>query len=221
MFKKFSRAGLMLAVTALLLSAGCVAPAVPEEETPDLNAIKTQAVETAIMQMTVEAKMMPSDTPTKEPPTITPIVTKEEQVPTATTGSSGGGGGTGGTPVPTWTPVVYGCELVNQTPWDGNQYIGANLDVIWTLKNVGAATWKTGIYYIHWLDWYDDINPVHLYHISHDVAPYETIQVGVDIVVPATPGQYRTQWAMVNDNGDNFCKFYYYVNAMPLATPTP
>ncbi|NMB62945.1 MAG: hypothetical protein GYA18_11490 [Chloroflexi bacterium] len=213
---------LMLAV--VLLSACTQQPAA--EATPDLGEVKTQAVQTAVSQMTADAKRL-TEEPAVEQPTITPLPTMGATVATATSYSSGSGstssGGSttySGSPVPTWTPVVYGCQVVGQTPVDGNQYVGADLDVYWTLKNVGAATWKAGTYYYHWTG-YSDLSPTHSYVLSKDVAPYETVQVMVDVKVPITVGQYRTQWYLVNDNGENFCGFYYYVNAIALPTATP
>ena len=215
-------------VLAVLALSACTQKTVGEEATPDLGAVKTQAVQTAISQMTSDAESA-AKAPTTEMPTITPIATSKTSVslPTATVhvSSSGGGsssssGGSSGTPIPTSTPDVYICQVINQTPLDGNQYVGADVDVVWTLKNVGIATWKAGTYYYHWTG-YDDMSPTHTYTLTQDVPIYGTVQVMIDVKVPVTPGQYRTQWYMVNDNGENFCGFYYYVNAIPLPTATP
>lgn len=215
----------ILVVSALLLGA-CAAPKAVEP-TPDLAAVKTQAVQTAMAQMTLEAAMMPS--PTVALPTLAPVPTYT-QVPLATIpvvtygGSSGsgssGGSGSGGGVVPTWTPAVYKCELVNQVPIDGWQWAGENLDVVFTLKNTGIVTWSTATYYVKWLG-YDDLSPVKTYPLAADVAPGKTVKVIIDIDVPISPGQYRTQWALMNDNGESFCKFYYYVSAVTKPTPKP
>ncbi len=213
------------------LLAACAQEPEPKDATPDLGAVKTQAVQTAVSQMTADAASAAQAEPQEEKPTITPLTpaepAAEEAQPTATTITSGGstssGGSTtysSGTPIPTWTPVVYGCEVVGQSPLDGNQYVGENLDVTWTLKNTGAATWKAGVYYYYWTG-YDDLSPVTTIMLAQDVAPYQTVQVMIDVDVPVIPGQYRTQWYLVNDNGADFCGFYYYVNAIPLPTATP
>ena len=213
----------MLLLLGIVFSA-CTQNAELPEATPDLGAVKTQAVLTAVSQMTADADEA-SEEQAKENPTITPLPTKETQatvvVPTATTKASGGSGGTtySGSPVPTWTPDVYACEVVGQTPLDGNQYVGADVDVYWTLKNTGVVTWKAGTYYYHWTG-YEDMSPTHLFYLQEDVAPYETVQVMVDVHVPIAIGKYRTQWYLVNDNGENFCGFYYYVNAIALPTAT-
>ena len=214
-------------IMAVVILSACTQKVASEEATPDLGAVKTQAVQTAVSQMTADAAAG-KEAPTSELPTITPIATTNAAViPTATirVSSSGGSGSSSsssssGTPIPTATPDVYICEVVGQNPLDGNQYVGADLDVYWTLKNVGVATWKAGTYYYHWTG-YSDLSPTHSFTLTEDVPMYDTIQIMVDVKVPITPGQYRTQWYMVNDNGENFCGFYYYVNAMPLPTATP
>lgn len=224
MQKKTGRVGVLLIMLAVLVIASCVRAPSAEEAMPDLNAIKTQAVQTAVAQMTAAAKMLPTEEPTQEIPTLTPFPTLTPQsgsqgAPLATS-SSQGGGGSSGTPIPTWTPVVYGCQVVDQIPLDGNQYTNNNIDVKWKLKNVGSATWQAGVYYWHWTG-YDDLSLQHTYMLSQNVAPYETVWVSIDVNAPVNPGQYRTQWYLVNDNGENFCGFYYYMNAIPWPTPTP
>ncbi|HOJ00469.1 MAG TPA: NBR1-Ig-like domain-containing protein [Anaerolineaceae bacterium] len=217
-------------IMAVVILSACT-QAAASEATPDLGAVKTQAVQTAVSQMTADAESG-KEAPASTSPTITPLTTISAVVlPTATTRvsySSGSGGSSGGsssgtssgTPIPTATPDVYICEVIGQTPLDGNQYVGADIDVIWTLKNVGVATWTAGTYYYHWTG-YSDLSPVHSFTLTQDVPRYSTVQVMIDVRVPIIPGQYRTQWYMVNDNGENFCGFYYYVNAIPLPTATP
>jgi len=217
---------LILAVIAL---SACTPKVTEEETTPDLGDVKTQAVQTAVSQMTSDAEGAEKE-PEAELPTITPITKAETTVvvPTATVyvsngGNSGGstsGGSSSGTPIPTLTPDVYICDVINQTPYDGNQYVGADVDVTWTLKNLGVATWTAGTYYYYWAG-YDDLSPTHSFTLANDVPMYGTIDITIDVRVPVTPGQYRTQWYMVNDNGESFCGFYYYVNAIPLPTATP
>ena len=216
----------VVSLLAVLFVAACTQQPAAEEPEIDLGMVKTQAVQTAVSQMTADAEEAAQAEPAEELPTITPLPTKDTSeamtVPTITPATSGGsgGGGTSGTPIPTWTPVVYGCQVVDQNPLDGNQYVGADVDVYWTLKNVGAATWTAGTYYYHWTG-YSDLSPTHSFTLSTDVGPYETVQVMIDVKVPITPGQYRTQWYLVNDNGQDFCGFYYYVNAIPFPTATP
>jgi len=85
---KTKRTGIWLVLAAVMLLSACNV-GTAGEATPDEQAIRTQAVQTAVAQMTVQAALNP--TATLLPPTITPL-------PTATVGTaapSGSGSGTG------------------------------------------------------------------------------------------------------------------------------
>lgn len=139
-------------------------------------------------------------------------------------GSSGGSSGSSGTPIPTRTPDVYICEVMNQNPLDKPQMTGGNYDMVWTIRNVGAATWNTSEYYIKWLGG-SDLSPSHTYPLAKNVAPFETVDIVVDIQIPTNPTNELqvTRWGIVNDNGDVFCKFFHAIPSTypaPIKTPT-
>lgn len=219
--------GLALILIAALATA--CGPATQIEPTPDLDKIRTEAVQTAKAELTMEAKLNPPAT--EVPPTITPFSTATQEAPlpktgpssSGSSGSSGGSGGSSGTPIPTWTPVVYACEIINQSPWDRTVMTGSIFDVVWTVKNVGIGTWNTAEYYVKRnSDTGIDGGLTHKdqYKLRNDVAPYQTYDVIVDISVSVNPSddiQY-TEWGIVNDNGEVFCKFYF---AIPYTFPAP
>lgn len=201
------------------------------EPTPDLDAIRTEAVKTAMVEMTVQAALAP--TKTSLPPTLTPLPTatlsSDAAQPAGGSSSSSGGsssGGSSGAQVPTWTPDVYRCEYVTQVPLDGPQMTGWNYDMIWTLRNVGTAVWNTVNYYVKWTGG-DDLSPKHIYKLPHDVGYYETVDILIDIAVPPSPvlfPGYTTNWAIINDNGEVMCQFYHHITLTyppPTATPNP
>jgi hypothetical protein len=213
---------------AMLLASACTA-AEPAEPTPDLNAIKTEAVQTAIVEMTVQAALSPTET--KVPPTLTPLPTATLDTGatrpaagsgTSTGGGSGSSGGSSGTPIATWTPDVYRCEFVTQTPLDGPQTTGWNYDFVMTMRNVGIAEWTRKDYYVKWVGG-DDLSPSHIYKLPHDVDYWETVDITIDIQVPVSPRGvpgYITEWAIVNDNGEEFCKFYHQITMTLTPVPT-
>ena len=217
-----------MALSAILLAGACNA-AQPAEPTPDLSAIKTEAVQTAMVEMTVQAALSP--TKTSVPPTMTPLPTAtlnsgaaQPAAGSSSTGStsSGGSGGSSGTPIPTWTPDVYRCEYVTQTPLDGPQTTGWNYDFVITMRNVGVADWTKADYYVKWLGG-DDLSPSHIYKLPKDVGYYETVDITIDIQVPVTPKGvpgYITEWAIVNDNGEEFCNFYHQITMTLTPQPT-
>ena len=217
-----------MALSAILLAGACNA-AQPAEPTPDLSAIKTEAVQTAMVEMTVQAALSP--TKTSVPPTMTPLPTAtlnsgaaQPAAGSSSTGStsSGGSGGSSGTPIPTWTPDVYRCEYVTQTPLDGPQTTGWNYDFVITMRNVGVAKWTKADYYVKWVDG-DDLSPSHIYKLPKDVGYWETVDITIDIQVPVTPKGvpgYITEWAIVNDNGEEFCNFYHQITMTLTPQPT-
>lgn len=231
MQKNFKRILLGAALAAVLLITAC-GTGEPQEPTPDINAIKTEAVKTAIAEMTVQAALSPSKT--APPPTLTPLPTATLSTDAAqpaagsssssSASSSSSSGGSSGTPIPTWTPDVYKCEYVTEDPLDGPQMTGWAYDKTWTFRNVGIATWTKADYYVMWVGG-DDISPKHIYKLPHDVAPYQTVKIGVDINVPTNPVTvpgWITEWAIINDNGDEICNFYHQITqTYPAPTATP
>jgi len=220
-----------VALLSILLGASC-GTAETQEPTPDVNAVKTEAVKTAMAEMTVQAALSPSKT--APPLTLTPLPTATLNTDAAQPPAGGSapstpstGGGSSGTPIPTWTPDPYACEYVTEEPLDGPQMTGWNYDKTWTFRNVGTNTWTVADYYIKWSGG-DDISPQHIYKIPHDVAPYETVVFTVDIVVPTTPVTegvaYVTEWQLISDNGEVTCSFFHAITRTYLPdtkTPTP
>ena len=72
MQKNMKKILLVAALVSVLLISAC-GTGEPQEPTPDINAIKTEAVQTAMVEMTVQAALSPSETPL--PPTLTPLPT--------------------------------------------------------------------------------------------------------------------------------------------------
>jgi len=231
MFKKLSRFGMGIAIGIIFL-AGCAAPQ-PSMPTPDLNLVRTEAVVTALAQMTRQAVLNPEQTQTPLIPTVEPLVTSTPLVTTAAyyggsgvyTGGTSGSGSISGTPIPTWTPIIYGAVFVTQNYLDG--YVcqtGEQLDFKVTLQNIGQATWDTTHYYIKRLYNNPDIKLTNhdQYALKEDVYPGSKGTFTVDISCPTYPGgPWTTQWGVVNNNGDIFAKFYFrfYTRAPGTATP--
>ena len=215
-----------LFAAAILVLSACV-PAAEEEPTPNAEAIRTQAVQTAVAELTLQAALNP--TATEVPATLTPLptATKGTAVPAqassgGTGGSSGGSGGTSGTPIPTWTPDVYKCEVIDEFPYDQALHTGWMGDKIWTVRNVGIVTWDADEYYLRQTtnNGSYDLTIKDQYPLRNDVDPYDTYDVIVDVWVPTYPkDEFIVEWwAIVNDNGDEFCKFYI---ALPYTYPAP
>jgi hypothetical protein len=237
MFKRSGKMCVLIAMAVFLMSS-CAAPLV-SAPTPDLNLVRTEAVVTAVAQMTKQAAIntIPSQAPVI--PTTEPFVTSTPFVATATTSifdgggmsssggssSSGTGSGSSGATVPTWTPVIYRAVFVTQNYLDGyNCPTGEQLDFKVTFQNVGLATWDTTHYYLKRMYNSPDIKLTNSdqYPIKADVPSGAKGTFVIDIACPTYPGgPWTTQWGLVNDNGDIFAKFYFRFFTGLHATPTP
>lgn len=230
MQKNLKKILLGAALAAVMLISAC-GTGEPQEPTPDINAIRTEAVKTAMVEMTVQAALSPSET--APPPTMTPFPTATlstdavQPAAGASSSSSSGSSGSSGASVtagPTSTPDIYICEFVDQSPLDGPQMTGWIYDVVWTFRNVGTATWTMADYYVMWTGG-DDLSPTHIYKLPKDVGYYETVDIGVDINVPTSPvgvPGWITKWALVNNNGEQICNFFHQITlTYPPPTATP
>ena len=245
MFGKLAKVGWLVALAAILVTASCAIPKVTMP-TPDENLVRTEAVQTAMAQLTREALLAPSsNTNTSTPvPSTTPnmvVVTATSSMGSSSTGSGGtsGSSGSSSTFVPTWTPSVYIAQYVawSQNPQDGYRcQSGDQIDVSWKLKNIGVVTWKRSEYYYHLLYNLEGNHSTDLrltkntlYYLPNDVDPGDTVTLVVDIMCPVSPPEpdqvaYTTQWELVNDNGAGFAKFFFRFYSVfhtePSATPT-
>jgi len=216
--------GFIILVLISAVLAAC-APDTAAQPTLDIAAIQTWAVETAVMEITVQAILHPTSTPIPETVLPSPAVISDTAVPvpasSGTGGNSGGGsggtGGTSGSSLATRTPDVYICKVETQDPPDKPQMTGANYDMVWTIRNTGIVTWNTSEYYVKWLGG-SDLSPSHTYPLPDDVTPSGTVDIVVDIQIPTEPMTELqvTRWGIVNDNGDVFCKFFH---AIPSTYP--
>ncbi len=233
MFKSSDKIGLLIAITALLITS-CAAPQVTLP-TPDLNLVRTEAVVTALAQMTKEAALIPLATQTHVVSTPEPLTTSTPYVITATPsiyGSSGvvgggtGGSGSSGTKIPTWTPVIYQAEYVTQNYLDGYACpTGEWLDFKITFKNTGAATWDHTSYYYKKLYNIPDekLTKSDQYLLSTDVPSGSKVDLIIDITCPTypRPSAWTTQWGLVNNNGAVFARFFFRFYTVPHVAPTP
>lgn len=213
---------------ALLLSA-CAAPA-EVEPTQDVNMIRTQAVQTAMVEMTVQAALNP--TATSVPPTLTPLPTATvgTAVP-ATPASGGSGGSTGGssggssgTKIPTATPDAWKCQIVDEFPLDKPQMTGWEYDRHWIIKNIGTTTWWADDVYVQFDESCtkcENIAYQDMFYINKNVEPGDTVDIFVDIDVPTSPVAFpgfTMAWDMISENGGLICEFW---NNIPSTYPAP
>jgi len=233
MFKSLGKICVLIAITAWFITS-CAAPQVTLP-TPDLNLVRTEAVVTAMAELTKEAALIPIATQPEMTSTPEPLITSTPYVITATSSIYGSGGvssggtgssGSSGAIIPTWTPVIYQAQFVTQNLLDGYAcQTGWWMDFIITLKNTGAATWDHTSYYYKLL--YNSPNvkltKQNQYPLPVDVPSGSKVNLVIDIECPTypSPAAWTTQWGLVNDNGEVFYHFYFRFYTILHIVPTP
>lgn len=79
---------------------------------------------------------------------------------------------------------------------------GQAFQKIWRLKNVGSCTW-TPTYQFVFVNGYQMNAPASV-SIGRYVGPGETLDIGINMVAPASPGKYTGYWRLRNDKGSLF-----------------
>jgi hypothetical protein len=169
---------------------------------PTLNAVRTQAVQTAVANLTKNAPTVAPATPTLAATlTSTPAATNTLLPPTALP--------TAVIVYPTLAPTVYytptlstySCSLTSVTPKATEKIApSGNFDATWVITNTGSQTWiakETDLRYstgtkLHKLTGIVDL--------STNVVSGASYTGKVDMVAPATAGTYTTTWIVIYGN---------------------
>jgi hypothetical protein len=214
--------GIVSLFVCFALLAGCNTPTA-QAPTPDLDAVRTQAAQTVVANITLQAFQNPSSTPTVAlAATDTPVSATETQVlsdtptlvpglptptvpafATATIVSSGSFH-----PAPTLPLGPDAAQLVSQKFTQSSVFSpGEDFDMVWTIKNVGTKRWNTD-YYIKYESGtlFDKKSTTAMASRAANIG--ETADFLIDCIAPSTPGSYTTYWSLINDNGAAFYSVY-------------
>jgi hypothetical protein len=137
----------------------------------------TAATETALA-------MLPTPT---TPPTAGPTATPEA-TPTSQ-------------PTPTATPLPVPCDwaefVTDVTIPDGTTLSPSqNFTKTWRLKNIGTCTWTTEYDLVFFNG--DQMGGAASSPLAGDVPPGSTVDISIDLVTPAAPGEYTGYWQLRN-----------------------
>lgn len=224
MNKQITTARILALFTLLVILTSCTTPTmVVPLPTTDLGAVRTEAAQTVVVKITLEAALNPSATPEvsqekveeqsaevmqaaatatpTETPTAAPTAT---QVPTSTRQAP-----PNNAIYPTRTPrtIPDAAALMDSSPYDGTVYNPGNqFDAVWKVKNVGTSTW-TSNYYIRYARG-ANMSEAPRYYLSGDVKPGETVELVADLVAPDEKGIHVGYWEFVNGNGDIIYRMY-------------
>lgn len=223
----------------IFIMVGCSNPTVVVQPTADLPAVRTEAAQTVVARLTIEAALNPTDTPVPAEPiviTATAAPTEEAAQPTAAapteaeptaaapTETPAVSAPPTATLIPTRPPSTGGpvptrtrragpdqAELIAQEPRDGTVYrAGEEFDARWTVRNIGTSTWTVN---------YDlrfargtQLAKADMYALSKEVKPGESIALIADMVAPPDAGRYVSYWEITNENGNVFYTFYVIID---------
>lgn len=191
----------LLALFSLVLS-GCNLPGDTTNPSPDLDQI-VSSTQTALAIETFIARPVPD---TATPPAV-PTGTSAGQTPAqpnATLPQTSTSTPTSQPATPTQQPDCSDrAAFVSETIPDGtNIKPGEQIQKIWRLRNAGDCTWNTG-YQLVFKDG-SQMQAASPQALSNPVAPGETAELKVNLVAPASPGTFRSEWMLVNAAGMEF-----------------
>jgi hypothetical protein len=218
----------IILVASLIFLAGCnipangvVAPSTIDQNAVQatVNAVQTQSVKDALVQLTMAAALTPSAAPTEAateapqdtattaptntevPPTVPPT-----SIPSLTPVKTS-------TPVPTNTNVVviaptvvptqgeYQCAITALSPAAGWQVSpGNDFDMNVTFKNVGTKTWTASDIDFRYLNGVKFQKRVDALDLSKDVATGEKISMVVDMLATTDTGSKSATWGLVRSD---------------------
>lgn len=204
-----------LALIAAIL-AGCTGQQPSLEPTvdtqPTFAMVQTQAVQTAVADMTLNApptatQALPTETPlpaatleptaTNPPPTVAPIIPTSAPTSTVRVVTN--------TPAYTATSSAYNCTITEQSPSFGYDIRkGSDFDGRWVVKNTGSETWTTSDVDIRYVSGEKFQTNVDALDLSSNVAKNDSFTIIVDMLAPNNTGRYSATWA-VYDGGQTIC----------------
>ncbi len=94
------------------------------------------------------------------------------------------------------------AQYISDTIPDDSEFdAGAGFTKSWRFKNTGTCTWNTNYKLVFKSG--DQMGAPASKALSGNVAPGETVDIGVNMTAPASAGTYQGFWKLVDDNGDN------------------
>lgn len=196
-----------VAISAILV--GCASPTaiIPTavatvDLQPTLNAVKTQAAQTVVANLTQNAPTAAPATPTSTPnPTATgtPVPSPTIALPTITATA---------TFIPwTLTPTVgaFSCVVTSVSPKSTDK-LGptADFDATWVIKNAGTQTWSNEEVDITYVSGTKFQTGGDLLDMASDVTSGNTYTIAVDMKTPADAGTYTAVWTVMK-GGATLC----------------
>lgn len=200
----------------LVFMTGCSSLATAAQPTQDMNLLKTNVVQTLHAQFTQTAEALPTATATLEPTaTLAPSPTLEPtamQLPTLAPTSAQPAAPTAAAP----TVQRSGDHAIfqYQVPGDGATFSkGEVFHIAWGVKNDGTTTWNTNYAWVFLGG--TQVSGVTVTKLTKEVKPGEKYEFFYEGTAPAKPGNYKTSFKLVNDQGGYVFEVYFSFTVTP------
>jgi len=92
---------------------------------------------------------------------------------------------------------------------------GESFTKTWRIRNIGTCAWTTGYSLI--FENGAQMGGITPQPLVGNVAPGETVDISVNLVAPATNGNYTGHWRMRNAKNDSFAKLYVQIEVTNAA----
>jgi len=106
---------------------------------------------------------------------------------------------------PTQTNTPKPCNdaiFISETIPDDSEFdAGEAFTKSWRFKNTGTCTWNTNYKFVFKSG--DQMGAPSNNPLSGEVAPGETVDIGINMTAPASAGTYQGFWKLVADDGEN------------------
>ncbi len=160
----------------------------------------TEVAATVMAQITQQAALTPSATPT-----LAATATATQMPPTPTLAPEEI------TPSPTATSAVVADSTADKAVYvadvtypDGS-IVKPNTAFVktWAIRNTGTTTWKTA-YRLAYLEGLQDKPGLLYVHLPNDVKPQEVVNISVTFTSPNEMATFYSYWRLVNADGQPF-----------------
>jgi hypothetical protein len=203
-----------LLLIAALTAAGCSPTAVAVQPTPEpqaiegtVQAVKTQAAETVIAELTANAPiptetLLPSPTPIPptEEPTPMPVLPSATSAPVFPTATF--------IPLPTQTstPSAYSCTVVSQSPGNDSTFkIREDFDLVVKIKNTGTQDWDKHVVDFYYASGTKFQSYVDIIDLPEHVQSGNELILVIDMTAPDKAGTYTASWVVGAGSSTKFC----------------
>jgi len=158
--------------------------------TESITPLPTESIQAGVTQTEIPGTADQTTT-TGPSPTVGAQTSSTPAVSATSTPSSGGSSSS--------TPDTW-LKLISSSPIDGS-YFGPKqvFKKIWTIKNIGTTTWNKDYDLVYVSG--TRMTEKNVIPLPAAVKPGKTLELGIQLTAPKTPGTYQGYWMLRDDDG--------------------